>query len=53
MVRMTGLNQTGRGTRIVEISGLDITLRRMQAIESTFNALASFGAEPVRPDQDF
>ena len=25
----------------------------MQAIESTFNSLASFGVEPVRPDQDF
>ena len=25
----------------------------MQAIESTFNSLASFGMEPVKPDQDF
>ena len=25
----------------------------MQAIESTFNSLANFGVEPVRPDQDF
>lgn len=37
----------------MEISGLDITLRRMQAIESTFNSLASFGMEPVKPDKDF
>ena len=25
----------------------------MQAIESTFNSLVSFGSEPVKPDQDF
>ncbi len=37
----------------MELSGLDITLRRMQAIESTFNSLVSFGSEPVKPDQDF
>lgn len=37
----------------MELTGLDITLRRMQAIESTFNSLASFGAEDVRPNQDF
>jgi len=38
----------------VEISGLDITLRRMQAIESTFNSLASFGTDLAnRPNQDF
>ena len=37
----------------MEISGLDITLRRMQAIESTFNSLASFGSSDVRPNQDF
>ena len=37
----------------MELSGLDITLRRMQAIESTFNSLVSFGSEPVKPNQDF
>ena len=37
----------------MEISGLDITLRRMQAIESTFNSLASFGMPESRPSQDF
>ena len=39
----------------MELTGLDITLRRMQAIESTFNNLANFGSESVngRPSQDF
>lgn len=39
----------------MEISGLDITLRRMQAIESTFNSLANFGAESAlnKTDKDF
>lgn len=39
----------------MELSGLDITLRRMQAIESTFNSLANFGAESAlnKPDKDF
>lgn len=37
----------------MELSGLDITLRRMQAIESTFNSLANFGMDPVKSDQDF
>ena len=37
----------------MELTGLDITLRRMQAIESTFNSLASFGSSDVRPNQDF
>lgn len=37
----------------MELSGLDITLRRMQAIESTFNSLATFGADIARPNQDF
>ena len=39
----------------MELTGLDITLRRMQAIESTFNSLANFGSESVngRPSQDF
>ncbi len=39
----------------MELTGLDITLRRMQAIESTFNSLANFGSESVngRPNQDF
>ncbi len=37
----------------MELTGLDITLRRMQAIESTFNSLASFGAPDARPNQDF
>ncbi len=47
------VRKLGQDKRIVELSGLDITLRRMQAIESTFNSLANFGMEPVRPDQDF
>ena len=37
----------------MELSGLDITLRRMQAIESKFNSLASFGMDSPRPSQDF
>ncbi len=37
----------------MELSGLDITLRRMQAIESTFNSLANFGIDSARPNQDF
>ena len=39
----------------MELTGLDITLRRMQAIESTFNSLANFGSEAIngRPNQDF
>lgn len=37
----------------MELSGLDITLRRMQAIESKFNSLASFGIDSARPNQDF
>lgn len=37
----------------MELTGLDITLRRMQAIESTFNSLASFGCEPAKGNQDF
>ncbi len=39
----------------MELSGLDITLRRMQAIENTFNSLANFGIDPIanRPNQDF
>ncbi len=37
----------------MELSGLDITLRRMQAIESTFNSLATFGNNAVSSNQDF
>ena len=38
----------------MELSGLDITLRRIQAIESTFNSLSSFGTDIAeRPKQDF
>lgn len=37
----------------MELTGLDITLRRMQAIESTFNSLASFGSDSVKSNQDF
>lgn len=37
----------------MELSGLDITLRRMQAIESSFNSLSNFGMDSVKPDQDF
>ncbi len=38
----------------MELSGLDITLRRIQAIESTFNSLSSFGTDIAeRPNQDF
>ena len=39
----------------MNISGLDITLRRMQAIESTFNSLSNIGSEYIanRPNQDF
>lgn len=37
----------------MELTGLDITLRRMQAIESTFNSLASFGVSDAHPSQDF
>ena len=39
----------------MELTGLDITLRRMQAIESTFKSLSNFGSESVngRPNQDF
>ena len=40
----------------MELTGLDITLRRMQAIESTFNSLASFGSSGVenpQSSQDF
>ena len=35
------------------LTGLDITLRRMQAIESTFNSLSSIGAENTQSSQDF
>lgn len=37
----------------MELTGLDITLRRMQAIESTFNSLSSFGMETPQSSQDF
>lgn len=37
----------------MELTGLDITLRRMQAIESTFNSLATFGVENPQSAQDF
>ncbi len=37
----------------MELTGLDITLRRMQAIESTFNSLASFGMDNTQSNQDF
>ena len=37
----------------MELTGLDITLRRIQAIESTFNSLSSFGSSPVSSSQDF
>ena len=37
----------------MELTGLDITLRRIQAIESTFNSLNSFGTNPVASNQDF
>lgn len=39
----------------MEISGLDITLRRMQAIESTFKSLNNFGADSSvnKVNQDF
>ena len=39
----------------MEISGLDITLRRMQAIESTFNSLNSFATDSSanKVNQDF
>lgn len=39
----------------MEISGLDITLRRMQAIENTFNSLANYGADSAvsKSNQDF
>lgn len=37
----------------MEITGLDITLRRIQAIENSFSSLASFGTEPVKNNQDF
>ena len=35
------------------LTGLDITLRRMQAIESTFNSLSSIGSEKIQSSQDF
>ena len=37
----------------MELTGLDITLRRMQAIESTFNSLSSIGTENAQSSQDF
>lgn len=37
----------------MELTGLDITLRRMQAIENSFSSLSSFGAEPTKSDADF
>ena len=37
----------------MELTGLDITLRRMQAIESTFNSLASFGMDNTQSNKDF
>lgn len=37
----------------MELTGLDITLRRMRSIESTFNSLASFGSDAVNSSQDF
>lgn len=35
------------------LTGLDITLRRMQAIESTFNSLSSIGADNAQSSLDF
>lgn len=37
----------------MQITGLDITLRRMQAIESRFNELSSFGSQLQNIDSDF
>ncbi len=47
------VRKLGQEKRIVELTGLDITLRRMQAIESTFNSLASFGMDNTQSNQDF
>lgn len=48
-----GKKKLGQGIRIVQITGLDITLRRMQAIENRFNELSSFGAQLQSVDSDF
>lgn len=47
------VRKLGQGIRIVQITGLDITLRRMQAIENQFNELANFGNQSQQADSDF
>ena len=47
------VRKTWAGIRIVQITGLDITLRRIQSIENRFNELSAFGAQLQGADSDF
>ena len=44
-----GIKVEGRGSKIMEITGLDLTLQRITAIEQQFQKLANDG----KPDKDF